>query len=484
MLSNKKVFMSFVWVSIEKFGHSGLNLISILILSRLLVPEDFGLIGVLAIFISISQMIVESGLGSALVKKENPTRQDFSTIFTFNLIVSIVLYIIIFLVVAPLIAAYYDESILSNLIKVLSLSIIFNAFTLIQRVHLLRELKFKQQSLIAILSLLISISISISLAVMGMGVWALVFQMVAYSFFYAIFVFFSVKYYPSFYFSYASFKELFSFGGRIFASSLIQITYRDIFSMIIAKIYNINVAGLYFQSNKLVNFPVSIFRALTDGAVFPVLSKIQDKKEFGNLCRRLNRGVLLVATPLLLSLAFFSEYYVLIVLGNNWIEAIPFMTILSLGALPLIIESISRNMMKAAGRADYILKSEMIKRILGFGLLFLALQFSIEYILWSVVIANMLAFIINMYIVNKITSYTWKSQIKDIFIFMLLSLTSFLVIHLVRRYITMDILLVDFVIKMTCLLFAYFLLGLIFRIEELKILQKKLSMLIDNYCKK
>ena len=468
--------MSLFWVSIEKFGYSGLSFISIIVLSRILVPQDFGLIGAIAIFISISQMVVESGLGASLVKKENPTNIDFSTIFIFNLSISIVLYIILFLV-SPLIASYYDKPILSDLIRVLSLSIIFNAFTLTQRVHLIRDLNFKKQSLISISSLLMSIIISISLAFIGMGVWALVFQQLSYSFIYAVLVFFTVKYYPCFSFSMPSFKKLYSFGSKIFGASLIRITYNDIFSMIIAKKFNIGITGLYYQSKKLVDFPVNFLRALTDGATFPILAKIQNSEEFKDMCRKLNRGIFVIAAPLLLSLSFFCEPYILIVLGDKWVEAIPFLKILSLSAIPLALESISHNIIKATGHAGYILKTEIIKKTIGFLLLFLAIQYSIEHILWSIVICNMLACLINILIVGKITFYTYKSQFKDIFIPIILSLIAFSVVYLFDKYIvSVEILLINLMIKITLLLLIYFLLGISFNVKEFRILKEKVSL--------
>lgn len=278
-VSKHKVLSSFLWVLIEKIGYSGISLLSTLILARLLSPYDFGVIGSVVIITSISNMIVESGLGAALVNKKYTTKEDFNTVFTFNFLMSCSLYTIIFFS-ASLVAQYFEIPLLKIIVRVLALTLIFNSFTLVQRTILIKELLFKKQSFIALFSLALSAVISIFVAYKGWGVWAIVTQLVLYSVIYSFTIFFVIRYVPKFQFSISSFKELLRFGGRITLSSAIQVGYNDIISSIIGKIYSIQTTGLYAQSQKLISFPVNIFRSLFDGAAFPVLSKIIDKEEF------------------------------------------------------------------------------------------------------------------------------------------------------------------------------------------------------------
>lgn len=471
--SNKKIFSSMLWVSIEKFGYSGLYFISTIILARLLTPQDYGLIGLLTIFISVSQMIVESGLGGALVKKLNPTHEDYSTIFTFNLAGSCLLYLVLFFV-SPYIADYYNKPILSDIIKVLALTIIINSFTLVQRVHLLKELKFRRQSVISISSLLISLIISVGLAYFNYGVWALVFQQVTYAFFYSVFTYLTVRFTPSFLFSKSSFKDLFGFGSRLFISSIIQIVYNDIFSMIIGKIYNVATTGLYYQAKKLVDFPLSIFRALIDGAAFPILAKIDDEKEFAFMSSKISRGIITISFPLLLGIPLFSKSIVLIVLGNKWLGSAEILSILSFGSIGLILEANSRNIIKSSGRADLLLKSEILKKGIGFFILFITLHLSLSWLLWGVVISNTFSFIINIIIVSRITLYSIKKQIYDLMMPLMISVFAGGVIYFIGTSFHLSLIL-DFLMKFTLLLIMYVSIGFMLKIKEFNIL---------NYLKK
>jgi len=410
---NNKIISSLFWVSFEKFGYSGIYFISTIILARLLTPSDFGIIGILAVFISFSQMIVESGLGGALVKKEIATTEDYNTIFTFNLGIGIFLYIILFFC-APLIANFYNNGSLVNITRLVGLNIILSSLTLTQRVHLIRELQFKKQSIISIIAITISVFISILLAYFNFGVWALVAQQLLYNLFYFIIIFRIVKYIPRIQFVKESFKHLYSFGSKIFGASLLSIVYSEGISSLIAKYYSVLITGLYYQAKKLVDFPVSIFRALGDNVVFPVLSRISNEEEFSLKAGILMKLILGISLPLFVILYFYSEMIVHIVLGPNWIESGKILNILCLSSVGLIIDTVNRNILKATGNGTAIIKSELYKKIIGFILLFIFLKFDLYLFLYSIVIGNIIGCIINMLYVSKLSNYSLIRQVKDI----------------------------------------------------------------------
>lgn len=459
------------WVAVDKFGYSAIYFCSTIILARLLTPKDYGVLGMVAIFISISQMIVESGLGGALVKKANPDHKDFSTIFTFNLVISISLYSILFFA-SDYIAVYYKDPLFAKVIKVSALTIVINAFTLTQRVHLLRELKFKRQSVISVTSFLLATSVGIGMAYKGYGVWALIFQQVLYSLIYSIQMFIAVKYLPSFLFSKASFRSLFAFGGRLFMSSMLQVIYDNIFALIIGKMYSVSLTGLYYQSKKLVDFPVSIFRALIDGAAFPILAKIQGEEEFGKMSSRITRGVIALAFPLTLAVPIFSRQIILIVLGEKWMAAVPILSVLSVGALFLVLDSVTRNVIKSSGRVDLLLRYEVIKKIIAVLVILITINISLQALMWGIVIINFISLVINVLVINSISSYSLKKQLSDFTPFLMMAGGSCLFIFLIGPIIKTSVLL-DVLVRGGVLVAVYISMGLVFKITEIFVLRNK-----------
>ncbi|WP_293956144.1 MULTISPECIES: lipopolysaccharide biosynthesis protein [unclassified Sphingobacterium] len=411
-ITKSKTIKSLFWVALEKFGYSGIYFISTLVLARLLTPTDFGIIGVLAIFISFSQMIVESGLGGALVKKDVVTREDYNTIFTFNIVCAIVIYCILF-GLSSKIASFYGKQILSPITKVIGLNIIISAFTLTQRVNLIRKLDFRKQSVISISALIVAVFFSVLLAINGYGVWALVWQQVFYNFFYFLFIFFIVRYKPSLSFNKESFLSMYAFGGKIFLSSLLTVLYNEGISSIIAKVHNLVMTGFYYQAKKLVDFPVNIFRAFGDNVVFPMLSKVNNI-DFGSKASQLMKVILIISLPGFIVLYFYSTEIVYIVLGPQWSNSVKMLDVLILSSVAFIIDGVSKNILKATGNGSAILKSEFFKRLIGIVLILIFIKYELLIFLYSIVIGNFFGCFINMYYVNKETSYSFKNQLFDI----------------------------------------------------------------------
>lgn len=473
-ISKSKITSSFLWVIIERFGYSGVNLLSTLILARLLTPYEFGLVGSVTVIVSISNMIVESGLGAALVNKKDATHQDFNTVFTFNFLMSTSLFVVIFFL-APFIADYFKEPILKDIIRVLSLSLIFNAFTLIQRVILIRSLLFKKQSLISIFSTLISVSIAIFGAYSGWGVWAIVIQSVLYSAIFSIIIFFIIRYIPKIHFSKASFKELLGFGGRIVLSSSIQVTYNDIISSVIAKVYTIQVTGLYSQSQKLIAFPVYFFRSLFDGAVFPILSKAKDKYEFKKLCSQINRGVYFLAFPLLLTIPFNTTDIIDIVLGAKWLSASIIFKILSIGVIVSIIDIAAFSTLKSSGEAKVYLNIGINKAIIGLSFLAVSISFSLETLLSGIILTNLITSFMAIYYVDKLTFYTMKEQLKDIAIPLIIALIGNISAFIILQLAQFDSAIISLLFHIIIVVIICVVLCLLFGIKELEFIIKKIK---------
>ncbi|MET4081164.1 teichuronic acid exporter [Pedobacter sp. UYP30] len=459
-----KVATSLFWVAFEKFGYSSVYFLATLVLARLLTPRDFGVIGVLAVFVSFSQMIVESGFGGALVKKKTVSDADYNTIFTFNVVCSIILYIILFLT-APLIAKFYNNPILSPVTRAVGLNIIIVALTLTQRVHLIRELAFRKQSIISISALSLSVIIAVIIAYKGFGVWALVFQQLFYNMFYFIFIFFTVKYYPKLKFVKSSFSEMYGFGSRLFASSLLTVLYNEGMSSVIAKVYSLNTTGFYYQAKKLVDFPISIFRAIGDNVVFPMLSKEEDSRRFAIESSKLMKIILFVSFPFFAILFFFSRDIVNIVLGSQWSNSAPMLKILCLSSLGMIIDTVSRNILKATGHGKIILRSELIKKAIEFILVIIFVRYNLTILLYSIVAGNFIGCIINMFYVNVVTEYKFYKQVKDVVpIIFVAGLAGFLGTYAVSWFELSRV--TNFLAGSSLILFIYFIICLSFLVDK------------------
>lgn len=476
-IPKSKIAYSFFWVLVERFGYSVINLLATIILARLLSPYEFGLIGTITIIVSISNMLIESGMGAALVNKKEITRKDCDTVFTFNLLMSIFFYITIF-AFAPIIANYFEEPILKNVIRVLSLTLIFNAFTVIQRVILMRKMLFKSQSFISIVSLIVSVIIAIFAALSGWGVWAIVIQLVLYSFTSAVMTIGIIKYLPTIQFSIKSFKELLGFGGRIILSGVIQVSYSDLISSVISKVYTIQTTGLYTQSQKLISFPVFFFRSLFDGAAFPILSKAKDKREFKEMCTRINRGIYFLAFPMLIVIPFNTKEIIEIILGREWIEADKIFTILSIGVIISLIDAATFCTLKSAGESKTFLTLGTIKAIIGISVLSVTFLFPIEILLYGIIFTNLTTVAFAIYYVDQLTFYKVKHQLRDIVFPLMMSFVASGVSLVFFQIISFDNEIINLLVFTVLTILIFIVECLLFKIEEINFVLKKIKVRI------
>ena len=274
----RKTVSGMLWSSFQKFGTMGISFVSNIVLARLLTPEDYGCIGMLMIFILVANTFIDGGFGSALIQKKEPTQEDYSTIFYWNLFLSIVLYALLFFT-SPLIASFYELPLLSSVLRVQGLVLILNSLSIIQQNRLRKQLLFKKLSVVSIVSALLSLGITIYLAYVGWGVWALVAQQLLMSLFNAVLFWIVGKWAPTFVFSKQSFKELFGFGGYILSSNLINTLCNNVQGLLIGKFFSPVTMGLYAQARKLEEVASTSISSIIDQVSFPVFSEFQDSKE-------------------------------------------------------------------------------------------------------------------------------------------------------------------------------------------------------------
>ena len=412
----KTAILGMSWTATEKVISRIVVFILGIILARKLLPSDYGIFGMLDIFIAIAATLTDSGLGSALIQKKDKTDVDYSTFFIFNFGVSAFLYLVLFLA-APWIASFYHTPILKDVTRVVALQLILNALFNTQLTKLRVDLQFKELSLISIISQILTGIFAIVLAYMGFGVWALVFQVLLGSILRGLLVMKAAHWWtPGMRFSNNSFKGLFSFGSKLLASSLINTIYGNLYTLIIGKAYSANEVGHFNRGSSLAVFPSNAMTDVVVSVNYPILSRFQDDNEkLVSAYRKMLTLPLFFLYPVVIGLGVLAEPIVGLLLKEQWLPCVPFLQIMCLGTIFTPLTHINLNLLYVKGRSDLVLKLELIKKPIGFALIFISIQFGIMWLMAGKALYEFIAFSFNCFYTGKILGYGWKEQMRDIF---------------------------------------------------------------------
>lgn len=454
-----------IWSIAERFGNQGIQFFIGLILARLLMPEDYGLIGMLLVFISLAQVFVEGGFSAALIRKSEPTNRDYSTVFWFNLIVAVVFYVIIFLC-SPLISEFYAEPLLAPLAKVVALNIIISAFGIIQKTILTKQLDFKSQAKVNLSSIIISGVIGVVCAWQGLGVWALVVQNLSKNVLMNIGFWMLSNWRPMPVFSERSFKELFGFGSKLLASALINAVSENLYAIIIGKLYNAKSLGFYTRANQFQKLPVSSLYGAIGAVTYPVLAELKnDKDRLRDAYRSMIRMVAFVLFPVMVILGAVAEPMVKIILTDKWLPCVPLLQILCIVGAFYPLHAINLDILKVKGRSDLFLKLEIIKQVLNVMMILICYRWGVNGLVWGSVVLNVVCYYLNAYYSKFIIGYGIKDQIIDL-TKPLLICASTLCILLATLYLVRNEWLLLFLIPLLGVV-SYIFINYIFKVEEL-----------------
>ena len=411
----KKTISGILWSGIERLLVQGIQFILGIVLARLLLPSDYGLIGMLTIFFSISIAIVDSGFSQALIQRKNVTQTDYSTVFYFNLFTSLCIYAILYFT-APYIAAFFEEPRLTLITRVISLSILFNALSIIQIAKLTKALDFKSQTKCSVIAIVVSGILGIYLAFIGYGVWALVMQMVSKSILNLVLLNLFAWWWPSFIFSKNSLKSLFSFGSKLLASGLLNAVFNNLYFVVIGKFFSTKELGLYTRANQFQLLPSETLAVILQRVTLPVLSGIQDDTvRLVHYYRKFIRFTALVTFPLMLGLAVLAAPLITVVLTDTWIESVPYLRLLALVGLLYPIHALNLNLLKVLGRTDLFLRLEIYKKIAIVITLLATFRFGMLALIAGQVLLSFLFLYINTYYTGKLVGYGLSQQLKDIY---------------------------------------------------------------------
>jgi len=466
------------WSMIGRISAQGVQFIIGIILARILSPEEYGTIGLLIVFIAFMQVFVDSGFGKALIQKQDRTQIDLSTVFFFNIGISLISYFLLWLS-APFIADFYGNIALKNLLRVLSISLFTSAMFSVHQTIFTIKLDFKTIAKINLITTSLSGLIGVLLAYIGYGVWALVFQILIKSIFSAILMWLYIDWKPMFFFSKSSIKSMFPYGSRLLLSSLLNMSVNNFSNLFIAKFTSIKNLGYYSRGTQFADIIFTLFSSVLDSVLLPSLSKIQnERKRLVLLTKSTIKSAALISFPVLIGLAVVSQPLVKILLGDKWLMSVPIMQILCLARLITIISVININVLYVIGRTDLALRQQYLKIIVRILLLVIALNFGILYVALAELFSTMIHFFINTYYPGKILQYGPFQQIKNLSKILFSSLVMAFGMYLSIYF--LDGIHMKLIISLIISLPIYILFIKAFKVEEFTILLSKFKYLIRS----
>ena len=436
MSLRQKAVGGMVWTISQQFGVRIISFIVSIILARLLDPATFGLFGMISILMTLGSTLMDSGLTSSLIRTPNPQQNDFSTVFFINLFGSIIIYCLAFFI-APYVAAFYDQPVLTNIIRVFCTVFIINAFNGIQRARLTIDMNFKAQMMVQVPSVIIGGIFGIILAYKGFGVWSLVYMYLMQSTLSTLQFWFGSKWRPNLYFGRKIFWHHFQFGYKITLSGVIVTLYNNIYTILIAKYFSASQLGYYSRALSLRDMPISNLSAALNKVTYPIFSAIHnDDAKLKSAYKRVMQQVVFCIAPLLVFLVVMAEPFIRILLTEKWLPAVPYFQILCIAGFWLPLQSYNHNIIKVKGNTGLILKLQIVKKIFGVIGVVSILHFGIIALLYFHIVSTLVDYLLDAKYGGGMINYSVWDQIRDIAPIIFVSIFSGLLIWAVDIFIS------------------------------------------------
>nr|WP_315390931.1 lipopolysaccharide biosynthesis protein [uncultured Prevotella sp.] len=434
----QKTTKGLLWSSVERFSNQGMSFLFSVILARMLDPSDFGIIAMITIFFAVAQSFVDSGFSNALVRKTDRREEDFSTCFFFNIGVGIMAYIVLFLI-APLVASFYNQPILSPIIRITGLSVVLNSLCVVQQALFTIKIDFKSQAKVTLSATIISGIVGVVLAYQGYGVWALVWQGVVLSLVRMGLLWLMSKWRPTTGFSKSSFNYLFGYGSKLLASGLLDTIYNNIYPIVIGKFYTPAQLGNYSRALSFAQLPSSNITSILQRVTFPVLSTIQDDiPRLQANYRRLLKLSAFIVFPLMTGLAAVAFPMIRTILTPKWEGCSFYLQIICFALMWYPIHAINLNLLQVKGRSDLFLRLEIIKKIVGVCIMCITIPLGITAMCIGMVASSLISLFINTYYTGKLINIGYLKQMKDVFPILIVSLIMGIVVYITILFFTSD----------------------------------------------
>jgi len=412
----KKTISGLLWSFSDLIANQGIKFIIQIVLARLLLPKDFGIIGMITVFIAVSQSIIDSGFSNALIREKDSSQEDYSTVFYFNFFMAIILYVVLFFS-SHAISIFFNEPKLVLILRVLAFILIINSFGLVQRTILTKNIDFETQTKINVISSIVSGIIAILLAFLGFGVWSLVIQTLLTQFIQSLLLCLSNRWVPSLVFSRNSFKRLFGFGWKLLVSGVINTLYNNLYFLIIGKVFSAVELGYYTNAQKLRDTASQSISTSVQKVGYPVLSSIkEDEDRLREGYKKIIKVSIFITFPLMIGLAAVANPLIRLIFGPNWINSIEYFQVLCFSGMLYPLHAINLDILQVKGRSDLFLGLEIIKKVIGVLAIaiVLFLKLGIMGLVWALVFSSFIAYFLNSYYSAELLNYSTMQQIKDV----------------------------------------------------------------------
>lgn len=468
MSLKKQALKGFIWSFLQQFSTQLTTFLVQIILARILLPAEFGLIGMLTVFIGIGTALFDGGMTTSLIRVSKTDSKDYSTVFFFNLGVSLLIYVSFFFL-APYIAQFYKQPVLTDIARVYGLSFVFLAFGTVQNTILTKEMKFRKQAFITFPALLIGSLMGVFFAYNNYGVWSLVYSILLTNLLTSIFLWFSSDWRPQLIFNIDRFKLHFYFGYKMTISGLLDTIFTNIYQIIIGRLYSPVTVGYYTRANSLMMLPVGNVSAALNKVVFPLFAKVQDDiPALRAAYKKIMLIVLFIITPIIVLMALLANELVAFLFTEKWLSIVPIFRIICLSGILYPLHLYNLMILQVKGRSDLFLKLEVIKKIVLIFIIVISVLFGFNGLLVGSVIASIIALFINTYYAGTIIDYTMKQQLLDILPVFVISSCMGLLVFIINNYLADYDNISRLILGSMTGIITYVFLALIFKFQTIK----------------
>lgn len=477
-----KTIAGLFWTFAERIGAQLVSFVVSIVLARLLMPEEYGIIAIVWVFINICNVFVNSGFGRSLIQKKNADDLDFSSVFWFSMGMSLLLYAGLFLA-APWIARWYDMELLCPVLRVMGLRLIVAAFNTVQKAKVSKEMQFKKFFFSTIGGTLFSAVVGIAMAYMGYGVWALVAQELTNVCIDTTILFITISWRPRLQFSLERMKGLFRYGWKVLVSSLIDTLYEDFRSLYVGKLYTAEDLAYYTRGKQFPHLLVDNVNSSIASVLFPAISAAQgDPDAVKAMARRAMKTSSFVLTPMLVGLAAVAEPMITLLLTEKWLPCVPFLQIICISCALLPLQTANVQAINAVGRSDITLKLSVIKKSFGLVMIIAFTRISVEAMAWAGVATGVFSLLVNAFPNRKLIDYGLKEQLRDIVPNWLLSAAMLVLVRLV--HLAGLSLIPELIVMVLVGVVSYVAMSVIFRVESFTYIWKMLKPVLGSFLKK
>lgn len=427
----EKTVNGVAWSAVERFTTQGIVFVFNILIARILLPEDYGVVAMLNIFFAVAQTFIDSGFASALIRKQDRSEEDFNTVFYFNVFVSLFFFVVLW-IAAPWIADFYKIPVLTKIARVISLTLVVNSFGAIQWTRLSIDLDFRTRAIVSIIRCIIIGVLGLAMAMRGYGVWALVAQNVVGSVVSTILVCVFVRWIPRLVFSWKAFKEMFSFGSKLLATSLIDTVWGNLYTLVIGRVFSSASLGVYNRAESFATFPSANIYGMIQGVIYPSLCKVQDETErLRSAYQKFIKLSSYIVFPMMFGLAAVADPFIRLILTDAWADAIPILKILCFVLVLYPLNAVNITFPNIKGHSEMYLKAAMINKVFDVIVLAICIPFGIKMMCYCRLISSIAALYVNTRGCDSLIGYGMWKQIKDILHVIVHSVIMFLLVSVV-----------------------------------------------------